>query len=245
MQNTEKSEEALLSLVIPFFNEALRFTKTLPEISRFFSSFPEKCELIFVDDGSTDASTDILAQNLQTIPYCLLRNPSNQGKGSAVRQGMLTAKGRYILFSDADLSTPLAEVLSFLPLLESNYDIVIGSRALSESRVEIHQNWMREFMGKVFNRIARLLSFRGIQDSQCGFKCFRRQTAHDLFSKQKLNGFAFDAEILYIAQKRNCRILEKPVLWRNEPQSRVHVLLDPLRMFIDLCKIRWIHRKTT
>lgn len=244
MNQASPAGEPRLSLVIPFYNEAARFEKTLPEIKRFAESFKGGCELLLVDDGSIDASASVITQHLAKTAYHLLKNPVNQGKGSAVRQGMLAAKGRFVLFSDADLSTPLSEVLSFLPHLESGYDLVIGSRALSESHIELHQNLIREGMGKVFNLLARCLAFQDIRDSQCGFKCFSRKAAQALFSIQKLNGFAFDAEILYIAQKRGYRILEKPVRWRNEPQSRVHVFLDPLRMFTDLCKIRWIHRKT-
>lgn len=235
--------EPHLSVVIPFFNENRRLEKTLPLLLSFIDRLPFASEILLVDDGSTDRSLEVVTHLLKGRSYALLRNAGNQGKGSAVRQGMLAAQGKFILFSDADLSTPLEEVLRFLPILEREADLVIGSRALRSSRVEIHQARPRELMGKFFNRIARLLSFRDIQDSQCGFKCFRRGAARDLFSRQKLDGFAFDAEILFLAQRLGYRIREEAVIWRNDPQSKVHLLRDPVRMFFDLLRIRLLHRR--
>ncbi len=236
--------QLLLSIVIPFFNEAERFKRTLPEILNFMTTQTFACELILVDDGSTDQSLETLTSILKPSSYTLLKNAQNEGKGSAVKQGMLAAHGDFVLFSDADLSTPLAEVLRFLPFLHKDYDIVIGSRALSDSRVEVHQNWLREAMGKTFNRLARLASFEGINDSQCGFKCFTKASAQRLFSKQQLKGFAFDAEILFLGQRLGYRILELPVMWVNDPHSRVNLIRDPVKMLLDLCKIRWLHRNT-
>ena len=155
---------------------------------------------------------------------------------------MLAAKGQYLLITDADLSTPIEEVRRFLRYLEAGDDIVIGSRALEDSKIEIHQSFYREIMGRVYNLIARAFSFKGIMDSQCGFKCFKSQVAKELFGLQKINGFSFDAEILFLAQKKGYKIREEPVIWRNSSQSRVQLIRDPIAMFFDLIKIRWIHR---
>ena len=175
------------------------------------------------------------------FPHKILTTPRNRGKGYAVRQGMLAATGQYILFTDADLSTPITEVSRFLDYLRIDCDVAIGSRALPDSQIEIHQGFLRETMGKVFNLIAQRWAFKGVRDSQCGFKCFRREAAHKLFGEQKLDGFSFDVEIVYLAQKRGYRVLELPVIWRNSAQSRVQVLSDPLRMFRDVLKIRRLH----
>lgn len=231
-----------LSVVIPVFNEENRIGPTLDALVAFLRGQPYSFEIVVVDDGSSDRSVQVAREKLRGQRHRLLESQRNFGKGHAVRRGMLAAEGRFVLFTDADLSTPIEEVNGFLRALQSDFDLVIGSRDVPESRVEVHQSFLREGMGKVFNRLARLFSFGGIHDSQCGFKCFRREAARDLFARQKLHGFAFDAEILYLAQKKGCRILEAPVTWRNSPQSRVSILLDPLRMLWDLVRIRWIHR---
>ena len=234
--------EFFLSLVIPFYNEETRLQKSLPLIVDFIRAQSFSCELILVDDGSSDSSVRVIEEIMQRFSYQLLHNPVNQGKGNAVKRGMLAAKGKYILFSDTDLSTPLEEAVKFFPSFDEGYDIVIGSRALDRSKVEIRQNPLREFMGRVFNLFAQTLSFKGIQDSQCGFKCFTKKAAHTLFNLQKIPGFAFDAEILYLAQKKGFQIKEESVIWRNESQSRVKILKDSLKMFRDLFRIRWLHR---
>ena len=235
--------EIFLSLVIPFFNEENRLRQSLPQILTFIHQQSFRTELILSNDGSTDQSLKVAAEILKDQPHLILSEPANQGKGTAVRRGMLAAQGKYILFSDADLSTPLSEILRFFPYFDQGFDIVIGSRALDRSKIEIRQAPLREGMGRIFNTIAQFLTFQGIQDSQCGFKCFTREAAQVLFALQKIPGFAFDAEILYLAQKKGYRIKEESVIWRNEPQSRVKLLSDPIKMFCDLVKIRLIHQK--
>lgn len=230
-----------LSVVVPAYNEEKRLPQTLNEVLAFLKCQSYESEIVLSDDGSLDRTVTLAREILEGFPHQILTTPRNRGKGYAVRQGMLAANGRYILFTDADLSTPIEEVSRFLTCLEKDQDVVIGSRALPGSRVEIHQNFLREAMGKIFNRIARIFTFKGIYDSQCGFKCFRRDAARRLFSEQKLDGFSFDVEIVYLAQKAGLRILEIPVTWRNSAQSRVEVLRDPLRMFWDVLKIRKLH----
>ncbi len=230
-----------LTIVIPAYNEALRLGKTLDAVTAFLKKHPYASEIIVSDDGSTDATVRVAEERLRGFEYRILSTPRNKGKGHAVRQGMLAASGEYLFFTDADLSTPIEEIARFLPLLEKDADVVIGSRALPGSRIEIRQNPLREAMGKIFNRIARLTAFTAVRDSQCGFKGFRREAALKLFAAQKLDGFSFDAEIVYLAQKKGLRLRELPVIWRNSPQSRVHILLDPIRMFLDILKIRRLH----
>ncbi|HOW88524.1 MAG TPA: glycosyltransferase family 2 protein [Candidatus Omnitrophota bacterium] len=230
-----------LSVVIPAYNEAERLPQTLDSILGFLKQQSYDSEIVVSDDGSSDQTVQVAEEKLRDFPHQILKTPRNRGKGHAVRQGMLAAKGEYVLFTDADLSTPISEVLRFIAHLLKDQDVVIGSRALPESQVEIHQNFLRETMGKIFNRIARLWAFQGVHDSQCGFKCFRKGVAHDLFSAQKLDGFSFDVEIIYLAQKRGYRILELPVVWRNSPKSRVQVLRDPFLMFRDVLRIRKLH----
>lgn len=236
------ASEPYLSIVVPTFNEEKRIENTLLSILAFLRDQPYETELLIVDDGSTDQTCQVAANTIQDYPYQLLQNFKNLGKGAAVGKGMMAASGKFILFTDADLSTPIDEVARFLKHLEAGCDIVIGSRALPNSNVEVHQKILREGMGRIFNLFARLLAFRNIQDSQCGFKCFKREAAKELFSRQKLIGFSFDAEILFLAQRLGFRIYECPVTWRNSSASRVRLLRDPFLMFLDLLRIRWLHR---
>ncbi|GEM_PF-169033 len=233
--------EPYLSVIIPSFNEEDRLGPTLEKITAFLSKKKYPSEIIVVDDGSRDGTARLAEEKLNSFPHRVLSQAKNRGKGEAVKRGMLDARGKFLLFTDADLSTPIEEVERLIRCLEDGYDIAIGSRGLRESRVEVRQNFVRESMGKIFNRIARLFTFKKIKDSQCGFKCFGKKAAKELFSLQKTKGFSFDAEIIYLAQKKDYKIAEIPVLWRNSPNSRVHMLKDSLRMLGDLLVIRWLH----
>lgn len=235
--------EIYLSVIIPAYNEALRIGPTLDRMIEFLKGRPYLSEIIVADDGSRDDTVSIATKRLSDFPHLILKNQSNHGKGFVVRQAMMAAKGEFLLFSDADLSTPIEEVSSFIQELGRGYDMVIGSRALPDSKVEVHQPFWRETMGRIFNVIARLLSIRGIKDSQCGFKCFKREAAQALFPRQKINGFSFDVEIIYLAQHLGFKILEKPVTWRNSPQSRVNAIRDSWEMLLDIFRIRWLHRE--
>lgn len=232
-----------LSVVIPAYNEETRLGDSLVKVINFLRRQPFSSEIVIVDDGSTDRTVAIACDRLGDFPHTILKNEVNRGKGFTVKKGMLSGKGRFILFSDADLSTPIEEVIEFLKHLEAGYDVVIGSRALKDSQVVKHQPFWRERLGRLFNWVARMLAFHGIHDSQCGFKCFRREAAQDLFGLQKLERFSFDVEIVYLAQRRGYKILEKAVLWKNSPQSRVRIWIDPLNMIFDMMRIRWLHRR--
>jgi dolichyl-phosphate beta-glucosyltransferase len=230
-----------VSIVIPAYNEESRIGLTLDEIVRYFKKRGSDFEVIVVDDGSSDSTAEAARDRLISVPHQILRNLSNRGKGYSVRRGILASQGSIVLFADSDLSTPIEDFEKLEHALQNGFDVAIGSRALPTSDVQIHQNALRELMGKTFNVIARLLSFRVIRDSQCGFKAFKAPAAKALFERQKLNGFCFDAEILFLAQKMGYPIKEIGVRWRNSPKSRVHIIFDPIKMFWDLFCIRWLH----
>jgi len=230
-----------VSIVIPAYNEEERIGSTLVEIIRYFKNKGVRFEVIVVDDGSSDRTAEIAGQKLAGTAHQILKNPSNQGKGYSVRRGVLASQGDLVLFVDSDLSTPIEDFEKLELVLRRGCDVAIGSRALATSDVQIHQNVLRETMGKTFNVMARLFSFRGIHDSQCGFKIFKREPAKTLFERQKITSFCFDAEILFLAQKMGYRVQEIGVRWRNSPKSKVHIFLDPLKMFWDLLRIQWLH----
>ncbi|MGB9797167.1 MAG: dolichyl-phosphate beta-glucosyltransferase, partial [bacterium] len=168
----------------------------------------------------------------------LVKLPQNRGKGYAVKTGIMKAKGRYILFSDADLSTPIEELPNLFFWVEKGYDIAIASRACPGAKLEVHQPMHREFMGRVFNLLVRLILLPGVYDTQCGFKLFRREVAREIFQRQRFEGFSFDFEILYIAKKLGYKIKEVPVRWRHSPGSKVKVLRNGISSLVDVFKTR-------
>ena len=233
-----------ISIIVPAYNEEQRIGRTIGEIKHFIQSRKLDWDILIVDDGSTDKTVEAAVGALKgehRVRYKFIHNDRNRGKGYSVRQGMLSADGDLLLFTDADLSTPIQEIEKLIRAIDEGYDVAIGSRGLEDSQVEVHQNIVRETMGVIYNRIARLLTFKGIRDSQCGFKMFRRNVARELFELQRINGFSFDAEVVYLAQKRGFKIKELPVAWRNSPSSKVHILWDPIAMLWDLCRIYFIH----
>lgn len=229
-----------LSIVIPAYNEERRIGGTLESIARYLHRKPYRAEVIVVDDGSSDATVSV-ARKAPGSP-AILCNEQNRGKGYSVRRGALEAAGEVVLFSDADLSTPIEEAEKLDEALRQGADVAIGSRALPASDIQIHQPFYRERMGKTFNLLVRLFVFPGISDTQCGFKAFRREAAREVFSRQTLPGFAFDVEILYIARRLGYTVREVPVIWRNSPETKVGALRDSIRMFSDILKVRKIHR---
>ncbi len=236
------------SLVIPAFNERNRIEASLRMIATWYETRPGgwEWEVILVDDGSTDG-TGSLAQRIARqldIPLEVLRHETNRGKGAAVRTGVLAASGNPVLISDTDLSTPLSEWVKLAERLPT-HPIAIGSRALEEALVRRKQPFYRRLVGKAGNVLVRLLAVPGIRDTQCGFKLFRGDVAHELFGQAQINGFAYDIEILYLARRRGLPIAEVPVLWFNSPESKVSLVWDSLRVLWDLLRLRWIHRNTS
>jgi dolichyl-phosphate beta-glucosyltransferase len=228
-----------ISVVIPAFNEELRIAGTIQSVHDYLQKRYASYEIVVVDDGSTDATSTIVAalakeqNNLRHV-----RQSVNSGKGLAVKAGIFAASGNIIVMSDADLSTPIGESEKLLSCYEEGFDLVIGSRGLKESDIVVRQPWYRGRMGKIFNFFVRLLVIGDFRDTQCGFKMFRRDVARELFSRCRISHFCFDVEILFIAKKRGFRIKEVPIQWINSPDSKVRVFRDSLRMLIDLVIIR-------
>jgi dolichyl-phosphate beta-glucosyltransferase len=213
------------SVVVPAFNEAYRLPPYLDEIIPYFEGRGEPYEVIVVDDGSSDGTSELVeARRCATIR--VLRLPRNQGKGAAVRSGMLAAQGVYRLFTDADGATPIAELKRLEAALTAGADVVIGSRALVDPAVSVTALRHRVMAGRVFNWMVALAGLEGVADSQCGFKLFTAAAADSLFSALTTRGFAFDVELLLLAQARGYRIAEVPINWADQAGSKVAVLRD-------------------
>ncbi len=235
-----------LSVVIPCYNEEQRLPRTLESARAWLERhFPDDFEMLLVDDGSTDATPDIAAEAARAHPAIrLIRQPENRGKGAAVRRGMLEARGETRLFMDADHSTHVREVAKALPLIEADgADIVIASRQHPDSEIPVRQSWLREHMGKSFNLLMRLTVGIPMRDTQCGFKAFSAKACEVIFPLQRIEGFGFDVELLYLARLKGLTVTEIPVRWANDDLSRVRMLMDPVRMFADLVRIRRLHRR--
>ena len=231
--------EIYLSVVIPAYNEEKRLGRTLRKISKYLLEKDYPYEIIVVDDGSTDGTPELVREIAQEVPCIrLLENSGNRGKGYSVRKGVLSSRGQLIIFSDADLSTPIEELDKLKVWIETGHNIAIGSRALPESEILLPQPWYRQCMGKVFNRLVRFLAVLEIKDTQCGFKLFMGGVARSLFKKQTIDGFGFDAEVLYMAKKSGYRVREVPVRWINSSDSRVNIFKDPFLMLKDLIIMR-------
>lgn len=228
-----------LSLIIPAYNEELRLAETLNKILQYFETVDYNFEIIVVDDGSKDKTSDV-AKSFDGIK--VITQPRNFGKGAAVRKGMLSATGDYRIFSDADLSTPIYELPKILKNLQSGYDICIGSRALDSKMIKVHQPFYREYMGKMFNKIVQFLVIKGIKDTQCGFKGFTANVAETIFSKARIDGFSFDVEILFLAKLHGFKIKEISVEWYNDDRSKLDPIKDSIRMFVEILKIRRMHK---
>lgn len=231
--------ECFLSIVIPAYNEEKRLLPTLNKVSEYLSRQDFSYEIILVDDGSTDNTLQIV-NNFANLSNNVLvfANEQNKGKGYSVRKGMLSAGGEYIFFTDADLSTPIEELEKCLPYLKNGYDVVIGSRSMPSSDIVIHQPWYRERMGKIFNFMVNLVLLKGIIDTQCGFKGFRREVVKTIFSRCKIDGFSFDVEALYLSRKFNFKIKEIPIRWENSALSKVSPIRHSIQMFKDLIGIK-------
>jgi len=229
-----------LSIVIPAFNEERRLPKTLDSIVAFLQSRPIRAEIVVVDDGSTDATSRLVASyQSKYAGVRLVSNRRNRGKGFSVRHGMLEARGEYALFTDADLSTPIEEADKLLAALqEQGYDAAIGSRAVDRSLIQIHQSAMRERAGILFNYMVRWIMGIGFSDTQCGFKAFRMDRARIIFEQQRIERFGFDPEILFLAKRHGLRVAEVPVRWSHDAATKVNVMADGMRMLLDLLVIR-------
>jgi len=226
-----------LSIIVPAFNEARRLPATLDRLVAYAESRPFSTEVLVVDNASTDATNAVATEFASRCPVVRCLQEGVRGKGAAVRTGVMAASGEYILFSDADLAVPVEEADNFLPPRVPDCDIAIGSREAEGAR-RYGEPFRRHLMGRVFNLVVRGLLLPGLQDTQCGFKCFRRDVARDLFPAGTVHGWSFDVEILYIAKLRGYRIAEVPVQWYYGEESKVRPVRDTWRMLNEISKIR-------
>jgi dolichyl-phosphate beta-glucosyltransferase len=228
-----------LSVIVPAYNEAKRIGTALEKIPAYCRSLGGSYELLIVDDGSDDKTAEVVrAAATRDGHIRLLSHAERCGKGAAVKTGVLASSGSLVLFSDADLSTPIEEFDHLRRALDEGYDIAIGSRVADGARIEVRQNLVRQTMGQTFNGLIRLLLVQGFKDTQCGFKLFRQNAALSIFARTRITGFAFDVEVLVIARQHGFKVKEVPVVWRNAPASKVQIILDPLKMFGDLFRIK-------
>lgn len=232
-----------LSIVIPAYNEQVRLPRALEQIRDYFrwkDAGSVDFEVVVVDDGSADATARIAQEWAREIPSLrVVSNGVNRGKGYSVRHGMLEARGRIAIFTDADLSSPIGESEKLLAALRGGNHVAIGSRALDRSLISMRQSRLREMAGIIFNGLVRLFTGLPFADTQCGFKAFVREPSRIIFETQRIDGFGFDPEILFLAKRHGLQAAEVPVRWAHDPATKVHVVRDSLRMFGDLLYIRW------
>jgi dolichyl-phosphate beta-glucosyltransferase len=229
-----------ISLVLPAYNEARRIADTITQAKSYFNSRSFSYEIIVSADG-TDGTREIVTEMAKTDPtLSVIGNIARMGKGHGVRQAVHRAQGDIVGFADADNKTPIDELDKVIPLLTQQYDLVIGSRALADSQIERPQPFYRQLGSKGFGIFMHLVvGLHDVIDTQCGFKFFKRQIAHDLFTRQKIDGYMFDVEILYLAQKAGYKLAQVPVRWRDDGDSRLQLLSGNLRNVLDIFRIRF------
>ena len=237
----------LLSLVVPAYKEGNRLPATLQRIQEHRRSWNFSNEIIIVVEPSEDRTLALAEKTAKSATqFAVITHHERRGKGFAVRSGVLRAKGEFIFFTDADLSTPLEDLDDSLQRFrkDRSIDVIVGNRQHPETRILVHQNQSREWMGKIFNRVAQTMTGLHIRDTQCGFKGFRRRAASEIFGRQRIDGFSFDVEVLLLAQAMGFSMVEVPVHWTNSPTSRVRVLHDSVSMLYDLFRIRRLVKRT-
>ncbi len=245
MQAKPESEDILLSIVLPAFNEETGIAALLQDIKYRLERQNYSAEIIVVDDASTDSTYKILAQFNESYPICILRNSSNSGKGHSVKKGIIASSGRFILVMDADGAYALSSLDDFLvPLLGGKFDIAVGNRRLNSSRFVMSPRhlpyvYLRHLVGLSFNLFTKMIVLPRFTDTQCGYKCFRREAATELFRLQRIKGFCFDVEILFLAEKLGYRYVEVPVtFYYDGERSSVRLFPHSLYYLLDLVKIR-------
>ncbi len=237
---TTDSRAPAYSIVIPAYNEGSRVGDTLERVLAFANQQGWDAEVIVVNDGSRDNTAQIVADYARKDPRLrLLENPGNRGKGYSVRNGMLNACGKILLFSDADLSSPIEEAQKLFDALERGADIAIGSRWLESGLQTQRQPLHRQLFGRVFNLLLRIILGLTFRDTQCGFKAFTRRAAEKIFPLQQIERWGFDPELLYLANKFRLKVIEVPVAWAHREGTRINPLRDGAKMFLEMLKIRW------
>lgn len=232
-----QTERPFLSIIVPAHNEENRLPESLNKIDAYLQRQPYTAEVIVVENGSVDDTAGVVERFAKDHPYIKLYGGGPRGKGRAVKRGMLEACGEYRFVCDVDLSMPIEEIAKFLPPNLKDYEVAIGSREAKGAH-RYDEPLYRHLMGRVFNFLVKVLAIRGFEDTQCGFKCFSRQAAEDLFSVQKINGIGFDVELLYIAKRRGYRIVEVPINWYHNNDSRMRLVKDSLAIVGEIFEIK-------
>lgn len=231
-----------LSIVIPAYNESLRLGPTLRRVVDYLRQRGVSYEVLVVDDGSADDTSEV-ARQFEPEGIRVLRQEVNRGKGAVIKVGVLASRGREVLLVDADLSTPIEDLEKLEPRL-ADAQVVLGSRAVEGADIQKHQPIYREMMGRIFNLIVQLSGVRGLRDTQCGFKLLDGGVARRLFPELQTERFAYDVELVWLARRRGYKVVEVGVRWADSPASKVNPLTDSVRMFWDVMALRWRHRKT-
>ena len=228
------------SVIIPAYNEAARLGSTLERVLAYVSQQGWDAEIIVVNDGSRDQTPDLVRAKSASHPNVrLIENPGNRGKGYSVRNGMLNARGEFLLFSDADLSSPLEEAVKLFAAIEAGADIAIGSRWLQPELQTHRQSLARQLYGRIFNLLLRIFLGLKFKDTQCGFKAFSLHAAQKIFPLQRIERWGFDPELLFLARKAGLKVKEVPVVWSHSEGTRISPLKDGMRMFFEVLAIRW------
>ncbi len=230
--------DPFLSVIVPAYNEEKRLPRALEQLSSFLQAQPYSSEVLLVENGSQDGTLQIAQAFAGHEPRLRVIHNQQRGKGLAVRRGMLEARGEYRFMCDADFSMPVAEINRFLPPALSGYDIAIASRE-APGAVRYHEPYYRHFIGRGYNLLIRILALPGLNDTQCGFKCFRAAAAEDLFRRQTVRGWSFDVEVLFIGRRAGMRIVEVPIDWYYSAESKIRVMQDALQMGMDLLRMRY------
>ena len=229
--------ENFLSLIIPVYNEAARLPGCIEKLNRYLQSRPEPIEVLIVENGSSDNTYAIALAAQQRYPWLKVFHEDKAGKGNAIRRGMFESHGKYRMFADVDFAMPVEEVNKFIPPKLDNFDVAIASRE-AEGSLQKNKSFIRGLSSRIFNLFVRLFVIQKIRDTQCGFKCFTAEAAEKIFSKQTIEGWAFDVEILYIAQRHHFRIVEVPVTVSYDENSKVKLWNAVPRMLLDILKIK-------
>ena len=226
----------LLSIIIPAHNEERRLSETLPRVLQFLRTQDYASEVLVVENGSSDRTAAVVAELARSEPRLQLLCEAQRGKGLAVRRGMLAARGAFRFMCDADLSMPIEQVVRFLPPQLADFEVAIGSREVPGAVVVAPA--FTHLRGRVFSNLVKLVVLPGIEDTQCGFKCFTAAAAEDLFRVQRLDGLSFDVELLFIARLRGYRIREVPIIWYHRRETKVRMVRDTLQMMHDVLTLR-------
>lgn len=236
--------DATYSIVIPAYNEGQRLGATLDAVTAFVAQQHWRAEIVVVNDGSTDDTAELVRDRARKNPLIrLIENPGNRGKGFSVRNGMLNAHGDVLLFTDADLSAPITEAPKLISAIEAGAAVAIGSRWLDPSLQTHRQSLLRQFLGRVYNILMRIILGLNFKDTQCGFKAFTREAARLIFPNQHIERWGFDPEVLFVARRYHLKIAEVPVRWGHDSGTRIHPFRDGLQMFTEMLSIRWTDMK--